>query len=86
MGTVRLVGPERKAIVENTTQLLTDKNAHFAMANAVKRVLRDADLAHGLRHAALREVKKYSWAQVRQRWIEVYALALARPSVETRLT
>ena len=80
------VGGVPYVLEDGVTGLLVPACDHVAMANAVTRVLRDADLAHGLRHAALREVKKYSWAQVRQRWIEVYALALARPSVETRLT
>jgi len=35
MGTVRLVGTDRQAIVENVASLLTDEAAHAAMANAV---------------------------------------------------
>ncbi len=35
MGTVRLVGTDRKAIVENVARLLTDQQAYAAMAQAV---------------------------------------------------
>jgi UDP-N-acetylglucosamine 2-epimerase (non-hydrolysing) len=35
MGTVKLVGANVKAIVEETTTLLTDEKAYAAMANAV---------------------------------------------------
>lgn len=35
MGTVKLVGTDRQAIVENATTLLTDEKAYAAMANAV---------------------------------------------------
>jgi UDP-N-acetylglucosamine 2-epimerase (non-hydrolysing) len=35
MGTVKLVGTDRKAIVENVGELLSDEKAHAAMANAV---------------------------------------------------
>jgi len=35
MGTVKLVGTDKKAIIENVTTLLNDKNAYDTMANAV---------------------------------------------------
>jgi UDP-N-acetylglucosamine 2-epimerase (non-hydrolysing) len=35
MGTVKLVGTNKDAIVENVSSLLTDKTAYDAMANAV---------------------------------------------------
>jgi len=35
MGTVKLVGTDVQAIIENVTRLLTDEKAHAAMANAV---------------------------------------------------
>ncbi|MEO8346690.1 MAG: glycosyltransferase family 4 protein [Betaproteobacteria bacterium] len=48
-----------------------------AMANAVLRVLSDAELARRLAAAAIDDVQQYAWPRVRQRWSEVYATALA---------
>lgn len=62
---------------DNVNGLLVPAGDHTAMASAVKRVLRDPRCANRLRDAALSEVQEYAWPRVRQRWIEVYAMALS---------
>jgi glycosyltransferase involved in cell wall biosynthesis len=69
---------------DGVSGLLVPAGDHTAMADAVKRVLRETHVAHRLRDAALREVQKYAWPRVRQRWIDVYALALSDPRGEAR--
>src|SRR5512135_9529 len=69
---------------DGVSGLLVPAGDHTAMADAVKRVLRESHFAHRLRDAALREVQNYAWPRVRQRWIDVYALALSDPRGEAR--
>ena len=69
---------------DGVTGLLVPAGDHAAMADAVKRVLRESRFAHRLRDAALHEVQKYAWPRVRQRWLAVYALALSDPRGEAR--
>ncbi len=60
---------------DGVSGLLVPAGNHSAMAQAVKRVLRESHCAHQLREAALREVQKYAWPRVKQRWIDVYSMA-----------
>jgi len=64
-------------VQDDVNGLLVPAGDHTAMASAVKRVLRDPHCADRLRSAALSEVQAYAWPRVRQRWIEVYAMALS---------
>lgn len=61
---------------DGVNALLVAPGDHVAMAAAVERLLRDPELAKGLRQAALSEVQRYAWPQVRQQWVEVYASVL----------
>jgi len=66
------------------TGLLVAAGDHAAMADAVRRVLGERDLAERLRNAALAEVQQYTWPRVRQRWSDVYASALSGARVVVR--
>jgi glycosyltransferase involved in cell wall biosynthesis len=46
---------------------------HEAMAAGALRLLTDAAYAKRLSDAALKEVQKYTWQQVKHRWASVYA-------------
>jgi len=71
---------------DDVNGLLVPAGNHVAMATAVKRLLGDPQCVKRLRDAALSEVQKYAWPRVRQRWIEVYALALSGARAEVRPT
>jgi glycosyltransferase involved in cell wall biosynthesis len=63
-------------VQDDVNGLLVPAGDHTAMASAVKRLLRDSHCADRLRDAALSDVQAYAWPGVKQRWIEVYAMAL----------
>ena len=71
---------------DDVNGLLVPAGNHMAMAAAVTRLLGDQQCVKRLRDAALSEVQKYAWPRVRQRWIEVYALALSGARAEVRPT
>ena len=60
---------------DGVTGLLVAPGDPAAMAKAVERLLADGNLAAQIRDAALRDVQQYAWRCVRQRWIDVYAVA-----------
>lgn len=66
---------------DGVTGLLCSAGDHAAMASAVLRLLRDRELAARLRDTALAEAQRYTWAKVRQRWIDVYASAMSAAPV-----
>lgn len=65
---------------DGVTGLLVPPGDPAAMAAAVLRLHGDSRLAAELRRAGLLEAQQYTWARVRQRWVELYAAALARPT------
>jgi len=71
---------------DDVNGLLVPAGNHVAMATAVKRLLGDPQCAKRLRDAALSEVQNYAWPRVRQRWIDVYAMALSGVRAEGRPT
>ena len=62
---------------DGVTGLLVPAGDYAAMADAVARVLRDPQCANRLREAALSVVQRYSWLQVKRRWIDMYSMALS---------
>jgi glycosyltransferase involved in cell wall biosynthesis len=59
-----------------TGVLVAPGNAE-AMAAALLRVLRDADLGERLATAAFADVQQYAWPRLRERWMNTYAAARA---------
>ena len=64
--------------------LLVDAGDVKAMADAIGRVLRDAEFARGLAAAGFADVQQYTWARVRPRLSELYGRVL--PASEARVT
>ena len=54
------------------TGLLVPCNDHEALAAAALRLLRDPELVARLTRNAFREVARYAWPQVRDRWMSIY--------------
>jgi glycosyltransferase involved in cell wall biosynthesis len=69
---------------DGATALLVPPGDPAAMAQAARRILADSRLAASLQAAALADVQQYAWPQVRRRWQQVYAAALAAARLETR--
>lgn len=57
------------------TALLVPAGDDAALAGAIVRLMQDAALAERLRTNGLAAVEQYTWANVRQRWLQAYALA-----------
>jgi glycosyltransferase involved in cell wall biosynthesis len=71
------VGGVPFVIRHGVTGLLVAPGDDRMMADSVLSILRDDELAVGLREAALRDVGQYGWPRVKQRWMDVYAAAVA---------
>jgi glycosyltransferase involved in cell wall biosynthesis len=54
------------------TGLLSEPGDKAALAENVKRLLRDSELASRLAINAHEEIQRYSWETVRQQWLELY--------------
>jgi glycosyltransferase involved in cell wall biosynthesis len=67
-------GPEsmRYLVEHGRTGLLSKPGDAEALAQNVIRILRDSDLAQRLISNALLESRKYEWANVRDRWLQIY--------------
>jgi L-malate glycosyltransferase len=59
-------------LTHEETGLLVPCNDHEALAAAALRLLRDPELAARLTRNAFREVARYAWPQVRDRWMNIY--------------
>ena len=68
---------------DGITGLLVAPGDPAAMAERLRRVLADPQLANKLRDAALADIQQYTWTKVREKWSDVYAsvLSAARPEV-----
>jgi glycosyltransferase involved in cell wall biosynthesis len=67
---------------DGVTGLLVPAGDHAAMAETVRRVLRDPQLARRLREAGFADIQQYTWGRVRQKWADVYASVLSAARVE----
>ena len=66
-------------VTHGVSGLLVPVGDYRAMAREVLRVFQNPKLACGLRQAGLQEAQRYTWAQVRARWLDSYSeLALQR--------
>jgi glycosyltransferase involved in cell wall biosynthesis len=77
-GVPYIVGHER-------TALLVPAGDVDAMAAAIKRILRQPELAARLADAALAEVQRYAWPRVRDTLGGLYESILAQPSPHERI-
>jgi glycosyltransferase involved in cell wall biosynthesis len=59
-------------LTHEETGLLVPCNDHEALAAAALRLLRDPELVARLTRNAFREVARYAWPQVRDRWMNIY--------------
>ncbi|HEV7844552.1 MAG TPA: glycosyltransferase family 4 protein, partial [Pyrinomonadaceae bacterium] len=59
-------------VTDGETGLMVERNDHEAMARAAVRLLEDEELATRIARAAHAECRKYSWASVRDEWLELY--------------
>jgi glycosyltransferase involved in cell wall biosynthesis len=71
------VGGVAYLVKDGETALLVPPGDHAAMAAALLRLLREAELAHRLSAAGLAEVRQYAWPNVRERLFSVYQDVLA---------
>jgi glycosyltransferase involved in cell wall biosynthesis len=69
---------------DDITGIMIEPGNPVAMANAVKRILADGQLASRIRDAALGEVQQYAWPRVRHQWAAVYASARSCAHGEVR--
>lgn len=59
-------------VTHGETGLMVERGCHEAMARAAIGLLEDAELATRIARAAHAECRKYSWASVRDEWLELY--------------
>lgn len=71
------VGGVAYLVKDGETALLVPPGDHTAMAAALLRLLREAELARHLSVAGLAEVRQYAWPNVRERLLSVYQVVLA---------
>jgi glycosyltransferase involved in cell wall biosynthesis len=64
-------------VKDGETALLVPPGDYAAMAAALLRLLREAELARYLSAAGLAEVRQYAWPNVRERLLSVYQTVLA---------
>lgn len=69
------VGGVPYIVNDGETALLVPSSDPVCMAEAVLKLLRDADLAQRLRSAGLASVRAYTWTTVGPRWAHVYRSA-----------
>ncbi|HEY0322849.1 MAG TPA: glycosyltransferase family 4 protein [Pyrinomonadaceae bacterium] len=65
-------------VTDGETGLMVERNDHEAMARAALRLLEEEGLATKIARGALTECRKYSWASVRDEWLELYRELAAR--------
>jgi glycosyltransferase involved in cell wall biosynthesis len=73
----------RYLVDHERTGLLSEVGDAQALAQNVIRVLRDPDLAARLAADAHKESRRYSWAAVRQQWLEVYQSLMSETSASS---
>ena len=66
------------------TALLVPPGDAQAMAQALSRLIEDADLRQLLVHNGREYVQAFAWERVRERWLETYRRALRAPAQHTR--
>jgi glycosyltransferase involved in cell wall biosynthesis len=74
------VGGIPDLLTDNETSLLVPDDDDRAMAAAVLRLLHNEDLASRLSANGRKLAERFSWEQVRTRWEQIFADALAQPS------
>ena len=60
-------------VAEDRNGLIVSCGDHEALARSVVRLLEDAELAERLIKTARADCEKYTWAAVREEWVEAYA-------------
>lgn len=66
------VGGVPYIVSDDQTALLVDAGDHVAMAEALRRLIQEPDLAGRLRARGLERIQAFFWPEVRAQWLELY--------------
>ncbi len=72
------VGGVSFMVAHESSALLVPVNDEQRMADAIVRLSADSDLRRTLTLNGLSEVRQYAWPQVKDQWLDLYALAAQR--------